>query len=108
MTASTLTLFFLFVAGLVRPAAAEPARSLAGLSTIGVNVDLDPSQESLSAERLAQRIQARLSEGAPALTLGPVGRDRLRLTVAVRPYGATALRGFWLPFSGTYGSAPSA
>jgi len=106
MTASTLTLFFLFVAGLVRPAAAEPARALAGLSTIGVNVDLDPSQESLSAERLAQRIQARLSEGAPALTLGPVGRDRLRLTVAVRPYGATALRGFWLPFSGTYGIGP--
>jgi len=106
MTASTLTLLFLFVAGLVRPAAAEPARALAGLGTIGVDVDLDPSQESLLAERLARRIRARLSEGALALTLDPVGRDRLRLTVAVRPYGATTLRGFWPPFSGTYGIGP--
>jgi len=106
MTASALTLLLALVAGLVRAAAAEPAHALAGLGTIGVDVELDSSQESLSAERLARRIHARLSEGAPALTLGPVSRDRLRLTVAVRPYSATTLRGFWLPFSGTYGIGP--
>src|SRR5438093_70145 len=106
MTASALTLLLALVAGLVRAAAAEPAHALVGLGPIGLDVELDPSQESLSAERLARRIHARLSEGAPALPLAPVGRDRLRLTVAVRPYGATTLRGFWLPFSGTYGIGP--
>jgi len=106
MLGGALTLVLMHVAGLVRPAPAEPARALVGLSTLGVDVERDPSQESLSVERLARRIHARLSEGAPALTLDPVGRDRLRLTVAVRPYGATTLRGFWLPFSGTYGLGP--
>jgi len=87
-------------------AAAEPARGLAGLTTIGVDVDLDPSQESLSPEQLARRIDARLRSAAPALILDPASATRLRLTVVVRPYSATTLRGFWLPFSGTYGIGP--
>jgi hypothetical protein len=106
MAARTLVLLCVLVAGLSRPAAAEPARPLAGLGTVGVDVELDASQESLSAERLARRIYARLSESAPALIFDPAARDRLRLTVAVRPYSATTLRGFWLPFSGTYGIGP--
>jgi hypothetical protein len=86
--------------------AAEPARGLAGLTTLGVDVDLDSSQDSLSSEQLARRIDARLRTAAPALTLDPASPVRLRLTVAVRPYSATTLRGFWLPFSGTYGIGP--
>src|SRR5262245_48624902 len=85
--------------------AAEPAPSLAGLTTIGVDVELDPSQTSLSSEQLARQIDARL-RAAPGLTLDHASPARLRLTVLVRPYGATALRGFWLPFSGTYGIGP--
>jgi hypothetical protein len=85
------------------PATAEPARGLAGLTTLGVDVDLDSSQDSLSSEQLARRIGARLRAAAPALTLDPASPARLRLTVVVRPYSATTLRGFWLPFSGTYG-----
>lgn len=88
------------------PAAAEPARGLAGLTTLGVDVDLDSSQDSLSSEQLARRIDARLRAAAPALTLDPASPVRLRLTIAVRPYSATTLRGFWLPFSGTYGIGP--
>ena len=42
----------------------------------------------------------------PALILDRASSSRLRLTVVVRPYSATALRGFWLPFSGTYGIGP--
>lgn len=87
-------------------AAADPAPSLAGLTTIGVDVELDPSQTSLSPVELTRRIDARLRAAAPALTLDPASPARLRLTVFVRPYGATALRGFWLPFSGTYGIGP--
>jgi hypothetical protein len=88
------------------PATAEPARGLAGLTTLGVDVDLDSSQDSLSSEQLARRIDARLRAAAPGLTLDPASPARLRLTVAVRPHSATTLRGFWLPFSGTYGIGP--
>jgi len=106
MKALALSVALLLAATSVSLAAAEPARGLAGLTTIGVDVELHPSQESLSSEQLARRIAARLREAAPALTLDPASPARLRLTVVVRPYSATALRGFWLPFSGTYGIGP--
>jgi len=106
MAALALSLALLLAVTSVRPAAGEPARGLAGLTTIGVDVELDPSQESLSSEQLARRIDARLRAAVPGLTLDPASPARLRLTVVVRPYGATALRGFWLPFSGTYGIGP--
>jgi len=60
----------------------------------------------LSSVQLMQRIDSRLRTDAPALTLDPASSSRLRFSVLVRPYGATALRGFWLPFSGTYGIGP--
>jgi hypothetical protein len=106
MAALALILLCLLAVGLPRPAAAEPVRALAGLGAVGVDVELNASHESIAAERLARRIQARLSDGAPRLTVDPAARDRLRLAVAVQPHGATALRGFWLPFSGTYGIGP--
>ena len=105
MAALALILLCLLTAGLPRSAAAEPARALAGLATVGVDVELKAGHEAIAAERLARRIQARLSDGG-RLTIDPDARDRLRLTVAVQPHGATALRGFWLPFSGTYGIGP--
>jgi hypothetical protein len=106
MEALTLSAALLLAAASVSLAAAEPARGLAGLTTIGVDVELDPSQESLSSEQLARRIDARLRAAAPALTLDPASLTRLRLSIVVRPYSATTLRGFWLPFSGTYGIGP--
>ena len=87
-------------------AAAQAAGGLTGLTTIGVDVELDPSQTSLSSAQLMQRIDSRLRTAAPALTLDPASSSRLRFSVLVRPYNATALRGFWLPFSGTYGIGP--
>jgi hypothetical protein len=106
MAALALSVALLLAAPLVGRAAAEPAAALVGLTTIGVDVELHPSQESLSPGELARRIEARLRAAAPALTLDPASPARLRLTVLVRPYNATALRGFWLPFSGTYGIGP--
>jgi hypothetical protein len=106
MAALALILLCLLAAGLPRAATAEPGRVLAGLGAIGVDVELNASHEALTPERLARRMHARLSDGAPRLTLDPAARDRLRLTVAVQPHSATALRGFWLPFSGTYGIGP--
>ena len=99
-------LTLVLVATSVSVATAEPTPGLAGLTTIGVDVELDPSQTSLSTGELTRRIESRLRTAAPALTLDAASSSRLRFTVAVRPYNATALRGFWLPFSGTYGIGP--
>ena len=101
-----LSVALLLAAPSVAQATAEPASALAGVTTIGVDVELHPSQESLSPEQLARQIESRLRAAAPALTVDPASPTRLRLTVRVRPYSATALRGFWLPFSGTYGIGP--
>jgi hypothetical protein len=101
-----LSVALLLAAPSVAHATADPASALAGVTTIGVDVELHPSQESLSPEQLAHRIETRLRAAAPALTVDPASPTRLRLTVRVRPYNATALRGFWLPFSGTYGIGP--
>ena len=101
-----LSVALLLAAPSVAQAPAEPASALAGVTTIGVDVELHPSQESLSPEQLARQIESRLRAAAPALTVDPASPTRLRLTVRVRPYNATALRGFWLPFSGTYGIGP--
>jgi hypothetical protein len=106
MRALALLVILLLASTSAGPTAADPAGSLAGLTTIGVDVELDPSLTSLSSEQLARQIAARLRAAAPGLTLDPTSPARLRLTVRVRPYGATALRGFWLPFSGTYGIGP--
>jgi hypothetical protein len=106
MRALALSVALLLAPTFTNLAAADSARSLAGLTTIGVDVELDPSQTSFSSEELTRRIGARLRAAAPTLTLDPASPARLRLTVFVRPYGATALRGFWLPFSGTYGIGP--
>jgi hypothetical protein len=106
MAALALSVALVLAAPLVGRAAAEPAAALVGLTTIGVDVELHPSQESLSPAQLAHRIETRLRAAAPALTIDPASPTRLRLTVLVRPYNATALRGFWLPFSGTYGVGP--
>jgi len=105
MTALALSVALL-LAPFASQATAGPAPALAGVTTIGVDVELDPSQESLSSDELRHRIEARLRAAAPGLTLDPASPTRLRLTVQVRPYNATALRGFWLPFSGTYGIGP--
>jgi hypothetical protein len=106
MKALALAAALLLAAPSVGRATAEPARALAGITSIGVDVELDPSQDSLSSGELAQRIETRLRAAAPDVTLDPASTTRLRLTVRVRPYNATALRGFWLPFSGTYGIGP--
>lgn len=106
MKALALSVALLLGALSVGQVTAEPVPALGGLTTIGVAVELHPSQESLSSRELASRIEGRLRAAAPALTLDPASPSRLRLAVLVRPYNATALRGFWLPFSGTYGIGP--
>src|SRR5262245_52077515 len=78
------------------------AQGLTGLRRVSVAVDLQYPIDDLSADDLLARLEDGLSRAEPAMSVHESATDRLRLLVAVRPVSATALRGYWLPFSGTY------
>ena len=69
-------------------------------------VDLQHPIDTLSPEDLLARLEDGLRQAEPAIGIHEGATDRLRLIVSVRPVSATTLRGFWLPFSGTYGIGP--
>jgi hypothetical protein len=58
-------------------------------------------------EDVQTRLEEILKTSLPAApVLDARSADRLRLTEAVRAYSSSELRGFYLPFSGTYGIGP--
>lgn len=87
----------------VTPAAAS---LLAGVVQLAISVDLEHPVKGAPPGELGRRVEAFLAELRPPIALDPASTDRLRLTVAVRPYSSSALRGYPLPFSGTYGIGP--
>ena len=82
------------------------AQGLAGLRRVSLAVDLQHPIDTLSVEDLLARLEEGLRLTEPAMSVNDSATDRLRLTIAVRPVSATSLRGYWLPFSGTYGIGP--
>jgi len=91
---------------LVVTAGTAGAAELAGLTRlrhVAVSVDVEHPLDVMTADDLLARLQDGLHRAAPPLTLAESAADRIRFTVSVRPMSATTLRGFWLPFSGTYG-----
>ena len=72
------------------------------VARIAVSVEMEHPVEATAVDALERRLNAFLVDLAPALTLDAASPDHLRLTVAVRPYSSSALRGYYLPFSGTY------
>jgi hypothetical protein len=83
-------------------AAIAAEAGLARLGAVGLDVEIDPALETISADDLAARLVDGLRRADPPFTVAESAADRIRLIVAVRPVSATTLRGFWLPFSGTY------
>jgi hypothetical protein len=83
--------------------AAGPAAGLKGLQRVAVEVVVEPEHPRISAEDLARRLDEILAQGGPAPRPDPRAPDLLRLTVSVESVSANELRGFYLPFSGTYG-----
>jgi hypothetical protein len=100
--ALVITLLALTVA--VTPAAA--ASFLGDVDRLATSVDVEHPVDGAPADELRRRLAAFLAALRPPIALDPASPDRLRLTVAVRPYSSSALRGFPLPFSGTYGIGP--
>lgn len=105
MTANGLLAAALLAAVVVTaasPATADERASLARLTDVGVSVDIAHPVDAPTAQVLVARLASALREAEPPITVREGAADRIRLTVSVRPASATALRGFWLPFSGTY------
>ena len=73
---------------------------------LAVVVDLEHPVSGADADDLGRSLAAFVAARGPAVALDAASPDRLRLTVSVRPYSSTALRGFFLPFSGTYAIGP--
>ena len=82
------------------------AQGLTGLRRVSLAVDLQYPIDTLSVEDLLARLEDGLRQAEPAMSVNESATDRLRLVVSVRPVSGSTLRGFWLPFSGTYGIGP--
>jgi hypothetical protein len=88
---------------LARAEAADDPVGLAGLRRVAVSLDLEAPLDDFPIEDVLVRLEELLRGAEPALAVQDSAPDRVRLAVLVRPVNATTLRGFWLPFSGTYG-----
>ena len=73
------------------------------LAALSLGVEIAHPLPTLTAADLSTHLASALRRAEPPLTIDHGLSDRLRVSVVVRPMSATALRGFWLPFSGTYG-----
>jgi hypothetical protein len=82
---------------------ADERSRLAGLRQVSVSVDLGHRLDGMTAHTLAEHLFGALRKSQPPLAIQDGLSDRIRFTVSVRSVSATTLRGFWLPFSGTYG-----
>jgi hypothetical protein len=98
-----LVLTGLLVTGVAH--AAAPPGGLTGLERVAVRVEGTADVATLSAE-LQQRIADALRQPPRGVHIDPASPDVLRLTVGIRSLSSTTLRGFNLPFSGTYGVGP--
>ena len=75
---------------------------LEGVRRVTVSVHLRQPIEGVSDEELERRVLTFVAKLEPSLTLDKSSADRLHLTITVRSYSSSELRGFPLPFSGTY------
>jgi hypothetical protein len=75
---------------------------LDGVRRVAVSVDLRQPIEGISGDALERRVLTFVAKLKPSLALDKSSADRLHLTITVRSYSSSELRGFPLPFSGTY------
>jgi hypothetical protein len=99
--AARVVLLGILIAAAPSAHAQDSARGLRGLSRVALEISLSPDVVDLRDD-VEQRVEQALREQAPAPALVRDGADKLRLVVTVQAKGASELRGFWLPLSGTY------
>jgi len=97
----------ILVSTLAAPAAgAERWEALQALPRVAVEVTLSPEHPDVAPAEVQRRVEEALRRTQPAPLIDPASEDRLHLTAGVRSYSSSELRGFPLPFSGTYGIGP--
>ena len=75
---------------------------LDGVTRVAVVIELKQPLDGVSGEEVAKRVVTFLAALEPHLMVDQGSTDRLQLTIAVGSYSSSELRGFPLPFSGTY------
>jgi hypothetical protein len=75
---------------------------LDGVTRVAVSIDLRQPIDGVSADELERRVATFIAKLEPSLSLDESSGDRLKMTITVRSYSSSELRGFPLPFSGTY------
>ena len=109
LAAAALVSFWLPVAAPVSGAIAadppdESARGLRGLRRVAVEIAFSPAHPGVPTDDAQSRIEDVLRGSLPAApVIDARSLDRLRLTISVREVSSSELRGFYLPFSGSYG-----
>jgi hypothetical protein len=98
--ACLLAVALLLVTGTSAPAQ-DTARGLRGLTRVVLEVSLAPDVVDVRDD-VEQQVEQTLREQPQAPALVREGTDKLRLVITVRARNASELRGYWLPFSGTY------
>ena len=99
-----LVLTGLLVTGVAH--AAGPPGGLTGLERVAVRVEGTTDVVATLSAELQQRIADALRQPPRGVQIDPASPDVLRLTVGIRSLSSATLRGFNLPFSGTYGVGP--
>jgi hypothetical protein len=84
-------------------ATASERASLIPFRQVSLSVEIVYPLPTMTAEALTAHLVTALRESEPSLITREGLPDRIRVIVSVRPMSATILRGYWLPFSGTYG-----
>ena len=75
---------------------------LDGVRRVAVSVDIQPPMEGISGDELERHVITFVAKPEHALALDQSSADRLQLRITLRSYSSSELRGFPLPFSGSY------
>ncbi len=75
---------------------------LDGVSRVAVSVDISQPIEGISGDELERHVVAFVAKPEHSLALDQSSADRLQLRITLRSYSSSELRGFPLPFSGSY------
>jgi len=84
----------------------ERWEGLQGVQHVAVDVTVSPNHPDLGVEEMRRRVEDGVRRGQPAPVVETRSAERLHLTVGVRAYSSSELRGFYLPLSQAYGIGP--
>ena len=84
----------------------ERWEGLQGVQRVAVDVTVSPNHPDLVVDEVRRRVEDGVRRGQPAPVVETGSAERLHLTVGVRAYSSSELRGFYLPLSQAYGIGP--